>query len=123
MLASYWDKGREQRPLDPREFLRAYRDRNLSYSQWEGDLEATQNFQLLLVQPNGIFFQGKYVVSKDNNLVIPPFVELNQKLAGSEFVGIHGVQQDSFLCFDCHILPVELRRHRAPNLRCSKNKG
>lgn len=75
-----------------------------------------------LVQPNGIFLQGKYVVSKDNNLVIPPFMKLDQKLAGSEFVGIHGVQQDPFLCFDCHILSVELGRHRAPNLRCNKNR-
>lgn len=76
----------------------------------------------VLVQPNSIFLQGKHIVSKDNNLVIPPFMKLDQKLAGSEFVGIHGVQQDAFLCFDCHILSVELRRHRAPDLRYSKNR-
>lgn len=49
-------------------------------------------------------------------------MKLDQELAGSELVGIHGVQQDPFLCFDCHILSVELGRHRAPDLRCSKNK-
>lgn len=68
------------------------------------------------VQSNGILLQSKHVVSKDDNLVIPPFMKLDQKLASSEFVGIHGVQQDPFLGFDCHILPVKLRRHWAPNL-------
>lgn len=68
------------------------------------------------VQPNGIFLQGKHIVSKDNNLVIPPFMKLDQKLASSKFVGVHGIQQDSFLGFDCYIFPVKFRRHRAPNL-------
>lgn len=72
--------------------------------------------RFLLVQPNGIFLQGEHVVSKYNNLVISPFMKLDQKLASSEFVGVHGVQQDSFFGFDCHILPVKLRRHRAPDL-------
>lgn len=81
-----------------------------------GLLRPTLTFPFLLVQSNGILLQSKHVVSKDDNLVIPPFMKLDQKLASSEFVGIHGVQQDPFLGFDCHILPVKLRRHWAPNL-------
>lgn len=109
-------KGREEKSLAPRVLERSQKQAP-PYSQWQGDLAASQKFHLLLVQPNGIFLQGKYVVGKDNNLVIPSLMELDQKLAGSELVGIHGVQQDALFSFNCHILPVELRRHWAPNLR------
>ena len=113
--------------LDTKKFLRASRKKQApsirSYGEVKLALEATLTFQFLLVQSNGIFLQSKHVVSKNNNLVIPPFMKLDQKLASSEFVGVHGVQQDSFLGFDCHILPVKLRRHRAPNLWYNKNQG
>ena len=114
------------RPSNTKKFLRASRKSHLLHSHMgkiNGLLRPTLTFQFLLVQSNGIFLQSKHVVSKDNNLVIPPFMKLDQKLASSEFVGIHGVEQDPFLGFDCHVLPVELRRHWAPNLWNGKNQG
>lgn len=70
----------------------------------------------VLVEANGIFLQGKHIVSKDNDLVIAPFMEANKKLASTEFVGIHCIQQDALLCLDGHIFPVEFWSHRAPHL-------
>lgn len=119
--------GSKTRSLDPKRSLGASRKKQApstgSHREDKLALEATLTFQFLLVQSNGIFLQSKHIVSKDNNLVVPPLMKLDQKLTRSEFVGVHGVQQDSFLGFDCHIFPVKLRRHRAPNLEYSKSQG
>lgn len=71
----------------------------------------------LLVEANGIFLQGKHVVSKDDYLVIAPLVKANEKLASTELVGVHRVEQDALLRPDGHVLSVKLRRHWAPHLK------
>lgn len=70
----------------------------------------------VLVKANGVFLQGKHVVGKDNDFVVASFMEANEKLAGSEFVGVHRVHEDAFPCLDGHILSVKLWGHRAPHL-------
>ena len=70
-----------------------------------------------LVEAYGVFLQGKHVVSKDNDLVITPLMEANEKLASTKLVGVHRVKQDALLCLNGHILSVKLWRHRAPNLK------
>ena len=71
----------------------------------------------LLVEADGVFLQGKHVVSKDDDLVVTPLMKANEKLASTELVGVHRVQQDALLRLDGHVLSVKLRRHRAPHLK------
>jgi len=70
-----------------------------------------------LVQADGVFLQGEHIVSKDDDLVITPLVEANEKLTSTELIGIHGVKQDALLCLNGHIFSVKLRRHWAPHLK------
>lgn len=44
-------------------------------------------------------------------------MEADEKLASTELVGVHGIEQDALLRLDGHILSVKLWRHRAPHLR------
>lgn len=62
----------------------------------------------VLVKTNSIFLEGKHIVGKDNDFVVAPFMEANEKLAGSKFVRVHCVHKDALLGLDGHILSVKL---------------
>ena len=81
------------------------------------DYECVNSFSNLLIEPDGVFLQGKDVISKHNDLVIASLMEANQKLTGTELVGIHSVEQDTFLGLNSHVFSVKLRGHWAPHLR------
>lgn len=76
-----------------------------------------------LVEPYGVFLQGKHVVGKHDDFVVAPLVEADEELASSEFVGVHGVKQDPLLRLDGHIFSVKLRGHRAPYLKQRHNSN
>lgn len=70
----------------------------------------------VLIQANSVFLEGKHIVGKDNDFVVAPFMEANEKLAGSKFIRVHRVQEDALLRLDGHILSVKFWGHRAPHL-------
>lgn len=70
----------------------------------------------LLPKPDCILLQCKHIVSKYDDFIIPSLVKLNQELAGSEFIWVHGVQQYPFLRFDSYVFSIKFRWHWAPNL-------
>lgn len=70
----------------------------------------------LLVEANGILFECEDIVCEDHDLVVAALVEADQELAGTELVGVHGVQQDPFPRLDGHILAEKLGGHWAPHL-------
>lgn len=78
---------------------------------------ASQFVNNLLVEADSVLLQGKHVVSKDHDLIVSPLMELNEKLASAELIGVHRIKQDALLCLDGHILSVELWRHWAPHLK------
>lgn len=47
----------------------------------------------LLVQFDGVAFQGEHIVRKHNDFIVASFMISYQKLTGSELVGIHNSQQ------------------------------
>jgi len=46
-----------------------------------------------LVHLDGVVLQGEHVVGEDNSFVSSPFMIMNQKLGGAEFVRVHHVQK------------------------------
>lgn len=86
------------------------------FSRKEENNGAVISCKHLLPKSDCIFLQCKHIVSKYDDFIIPSLMKLNQELAGSEFIWVHGVQQYPFLCFDSYVFSIKFRWHWAPNL-------
>lgn len=86
------------------------------FSRKEENNSAIVGCEHLLPKSDCILLQRKHIVSKYDDFIISSLMKLNQELAGSEFIWVHGVQQYPFLCFDSYIFSIKFRWHWAPNL-------
>lgn len=77
------------------------------FSREEESNSITASSEHLLPKSDCVLLQCKHIVSKNNDFIIPPLMKLNEELASSKLVWVHGVQQYPFLCFDCYVFSIK----------------
>lgn len=58
-----------------------------------------------------------HIIGENDDLVPAFLVELDEKLARLELVGVHAVQKHALAGLLPQVLAIKLRGHRAPNFR------